>query len=194
MDTTFWDLENSNVGWGKRWGKYHDFIITDLFTPTANIVVFDDVIGATESDHLPIICATNFPRLGSRNKGPMRFDASRVPRGCRLLRSPMALAECGGLMWCADPDTLAKHTEKPTMGDRGLLEPHELNDLFAGSPDASREQAKNTTVPPRRGAISPWTSCTCPWSGWFQRVAPLKCFLASVFFVVRSGRWSLEHS
>ena len=81
MDTTFWGLENSYVGWEKRRGNHYDYIMTDLLAPTTNIVVFDDVIGATESDHLPIIYVTNHPRHGSRNKGPMRFDASRVPGG-----------------------------------------------------------------------------------------------------------------
>ena len=58
----------------------------------------------------------------------MRFDASRVPRRYRLLGSPATWAQSGdlacatdvfrnenagqldkGLMWCADPDTLAEH-------------------------------------------------------------------------------------
>ena len=135
-----------------------------LLEPTTFKAVFDDVVGATESDHLPIICVTNHPRLSSRNKGPMRLDASRVSRGYRLLRSPVAWAECGdfayatdvarneyagkldrGLMWCVDTDTLAKHMAEtatntanlgePTIGDRRLLEPHELNDLRAARPE-----------------------------------------------------------
>ena len=65
VDTTFGDLENSYLEWRKHWGKDHDHIMTDVSAPTTNIAVLDDVIGATESDHLPIICVTNHPRLGS---------------------------------------------------------------------------------------------------------------------------------
>ena len=83
----------------------------------------------------------------------MSFEASRVPRGYRLLRSLAAWAESGdlayatdvsrneyagkldkGLTWCAKPGTLAEHTAEtattsgnfgePTLGERGLLEPH----------------------------------------------------------------------
>ena len=86
----------------KRRGKYDDHIVTDLSAPTTNIALLDDVIGETESDHLPIICVTNHPRLASRNKGPMRFDASRVPKGYRVLRDPAVWAESGDLVCAVD--------------------------------------------------------------------------------------------
>ena len=114
--------------------------ITSFLWINNGMVLFNMVM------YRPIICVTNHPRLSSRNKGPMRLDASRVSRGYRLLRSPVAWAECGDfayatdvarneyagkldreLMWCVDTDTLAKHmaetatnTDKlgePTIGD-----------------------------------------------------------------------------
>ena len=132
--------------------------MTDTRAPTTYIAVFDDVIGATESDHLPIICVTNHPRRASRSKGPMRFDASRIPTEYRLLRDLVAWAESGdlayandmsrnayagmldkGLVWCAEPHTMARHMSetatnsgrfgKPKTGEQGLLEPSDLHDL-----------------------------------------------------------------
>ena len=102
VDTTFWDLENSHAGWRKRRRKHCDHIMTDLLAPTTIIAVFDDVIGATESDHLSIICVTNHPRLGSRIKGPMSCDAARVPRGFRFLRRLAAWAESMDLACATD--------------------------------------------------------------------------------------------
>ena len=107
--TAFWHLENSYVEWRKRQGKHYDHIVTDL-----------DVIGATESEHLPIICLINHHRLGSRHNRPMKFVSSRVP-------DPVAWAESDDLPYatdvsrnayarkldgrlrCAELDTLAKH-------------------------------------------------------------------------------------
>ena len=80
VDIIFCALENSYVGWEKRRREYNGHIMTDLPAPTTNFAVFDDVIGASQSAHLPIICVTNFPRLSSRNKGPIRLDASKRKR------------------------------------------------------------------------------------------------------------------
>ena len=143
IDTTFWDLENSYVGWGRGGEKHDDHIVTDLLAPTTNIALLDDVIGATESDHLPIICVTNHPRLASRNKGPMRFDASRVRRGYRFLRDPVVWAESGdlacaidisrnayGAMYIGEAHGADCHRfGKPMTGEQEHLEPSDLHDL-----------------------------------------------------------------
>ena len=59
---------------GGKTGKTLRLIMTDLLAPTTNIALFDGVIGATEADHLPIICLTNHPPLGSRNGTRVRRD------------------------------------------------------------------------------------------------------------------------
>ena len=69
----------------------------------------------------------------------MRLDSSRVPRGCQLLRDPAAWTESADhayatdisrnayagkldkeLMWCADPDTLAKHMAESATNSGSL--------------------------------------------------------------------------
>ena len=44
VDDTFWNLENSYVGWEKRRRKHYDHIMKDLLASTTNIAVFEDVI------------------------------------------------------------------------------------------------------------------------------------------------------
>ena len=76
------------------------------------------MIGTTESDHLPNIWDQP-PTIKQPDKGPIRFDFSRVPTGYRLWRDPVAWTESGDVAYdteksrndyAAKLDTLAKHT------------------------------------------------------------------------------------
>ena len=127
----------------------YEYVVTDLSSSTTHVAVFDDATAATESG---IYLLDQRVKTAQPPQGPMRFDASRVPRSYRLLRAPSACAESGDaayamgvarnayseklghrLKWCAEPDTFANHAAeaatnsgrfgKPKTGGPGLLDP-----------------------------------------------------------------------